>query len=96
MGTKLRVDICNLRVLMVSPEYPPMQGGVGRYCKKLVNALKMEGTEVLVVRNRSGDGDLHGIYPTNRNTSQVLLRLEQEIKPDLVHVQYEHGLYGRL
>ena len=30
-----------------------MQGGVGRYCKKLVNALKMEGTEVLVISNIS-------------------------------------------
>ncbi len=94
MGTKLWVDFYNLRVLMVSSEYPPMQGGVGRYCKKLVNALRMEGTEVLVISNRSGDGDFDGISPTNLNTSQVLLRLEQEIKPDLVHVQYEHGLYG--
>jgi glycosyltransferase involved in cell wall biosynthesis len=79
---------------MISTEYPPMQGGVGRYCNDLVNSLRKLGTEVLVVSNKFGGGDLDGISPTNLNNSQVLLRLEKEIKPDLIHVQYEPGLYG--
>ncbi len=79
---------------MVSTEYPPMQGGVGRYSKKLVDALRDQGVEVLVICNEDGAGDLKGISPSNKNNSQILLRLVREIKPDLIHVQYEHGLYG--
>ena len=79
---------------MVSTEYPPMQGGVGRYCKKLVDALREQDIEVLVLCNEDGGGDLKGISPTNKNNSKVLIKIVKEIKPDLVHVQYEHGLYG--
>lgn len=79
---------------MVSTEYPPMQGGVGRYCKKLVDTLRDQGVEVLVICNEEGAGDLKGISPSNQNNSEVLLRLVRETKPDLVHIQYEHGLYG--
>ena len=79
---------------MVSTEYPPMQGGVGRYCKNLVDALREQDVEVLVICNEEGAGDLKGISPSNQNNSQVLLRLVEETKPDLVHIQYEHGLYG--
>ena len=79
---------------MVSTEYPPMQGGVGRYCEKLVNALKAEGIEVLVICNEEGAGDLKGISPSNKQNSQVLIKLVSETKPDLVHIQYEPGLYG--
>lgn len=71
-----------------------MQGGVGRYSKKLVDALRDEGVDVLVICNEDGAGDLKGISPYNKNNSQILLRLVKEIKPDLIHVQYEHGLYG--
>ena len=40
---------------MVSTEYPPMQGGVGRYCKKLVDCLRKKDLEILVVSNEHGD-----------------------------------------
>jgi len=71
-----------------------MQGGVGRYCKNLVNSLRNEDLEVLVVCNELGEGDFSGISPYNTNNSEVLLRLVKEVEPDLVHVQYEQGLYG--
>jgi len=38
----------NLRILMVSPEYPPINGGVGRYTYNLVNELKRQGLDVYV------------------------------------------------
>ena len=79
---------------MVSTEYPPMQGGVGRYCKNLVNSLRKEGLELLVVCNECGEGDFSGISPCNTNNSEVLLRLVKDVQPDIVHVQYEQGLYG--
>lgn len=79
---------------MISTEYPPMQGGVGRYCKKLVDSLKNEGMQVFVVCNKDGKGDYDGISPKNQDNSNVLLKIVKEVEPDVVHVQYEHGLYG--
>ena len=84
----------NLKVLMISTEYPPMQGGVGGYCKKLVDSLRREGVQVFVVCNEDGNGDLNGISPKNQDNSKVLLNIVKEVEPDVVHVQYEHGLYG--
>ena len=84
----------NLKILMVSTEYPPMQGGVGRYCKKLVDSLRNQDVEVRVVCNEDGQGDYLGISPLNPDNSNILLKIVEEYQPDLVHVQYEPGLYG--
>ena len=79
---------------MISTEYPPMQGGVGRYSEKLVDSLRSEGIQVFVVCNEDGKGEFNGISPNNDDNSKVLLKIVKEVEPDVVHVQYEHGLYG--
>src|SRR5918998_4195798 len=86
-----------MKVLMVCTEYPPMRGGVGRYTANLVQALSttVEGIEVDVVCNEDGNGEFRGISPTNERNSDVLLRIvEEQSRPDVVHVQFEPGLYG--
>jgi glycosyltransferase involved in cell wall biosynthesis len=85
-----------MKVLMVSTEYPPMRGGVGRYAAKLVQALRStgEGIEVDVICNEDGRGEFSGISPSNERNSEVLLKIVQESRPDIVHVQFEPGLYG--
>ena len=83
-----------LRILMVSPEYPPINGGVGRYTYNLVNELVGQGLEVHVVCDSRGNGDYTGLSPNNMHNSQILLDLVNKIKPDIVHTQYEPGLYG--
>src|SRR5215216_147560 len=85
-----------MKVLMVSTEYPPMRGGVGRYAAKLVQALRStgEGIEVDVICNEDGSGEFSGISPRNERNSDVLLKIVQESGPDIVHVQFEPGLYG--
>jgi glycosyltransferase involved in cell wall biosynthesis len=86
-----------MKVLMVSTEYPPMRGGVGRYTSKLVQALRKtgDGIEVDVVCNEEGDGEFKGISPTNERNSDVLIKIvEEQSRPDVVHVQFEPGLYG--
>lgn len=60
---------------MISPEYPPINGGVGRYTYNLVQELKGTGSRCLY-------------------NSEILLNLVDKIKPDIVHIQYEPGLYG--
>jgi len=84
-----------MRILMVTTEYPPMQGGVGRYTKNLVTALRNIGIhDVYVVCNEKGAGDFFGLEPNNKHNSDVLLELVDKLHPDLVHVQHEPGLYG--
>ena len=84
----------NLTILMVSTEYPPMLGGVGRYTLNLTRALRKLGNTVYVVCNKNGDGDFFGLYPFNKNNSEILLEIVYKVKPDVVHIQFEHGLYG--
>jgi glycosyltransferase involved in cell wall biosynthesis len=80
--------------LIVSPEYPPINGGVGRYTYNLVQELKRQGLEVYVACDNRGNGDYTGLSPTNIRNSEILLDLVNKIKPDVVHIQYEPGLYG--
>jgi len=82
------------KVLMVSTEYPPIPGGVGRYTSNLVKALKEIGVEVYVLCNEKGNGDFFGLDPLNENNSQVILDVINTLRPDIVHIQLEHGLYG--
>jgi glycosyltransferase involved in cell wall biosynthesis len=79
---------------MVSMEYPPMAGGIGRYSANLTNALRKSGIEVIVISDEKGNGDYKGISPKNKSTSEILLKFVTEIKPDIVHMQFEPGLYG--
>ena len=85
-----------MKVLMVSTEYPPMRGGVGRYTANLVQALRStgEGIEVDVVCSEDGSGEFRGISPSNERNSDVLVKIVEESRPDIVHVQFEPGLYG--
>ena len=79
---------------MVSTEYPPMPGGVGRYTRNLSHSLKKFGVEVYVLCNKRGEGDFSGLDASNKENSDLLLKVVSELRPDIVHVQLEHGLYG--
>jgi glycosyltransferase involved in cell wall biosynthesis len=79
---------------MVCTEYPPMQGGVGRYTHNLVKSLRSNGIDVIVVSSSDGSGDYTGILPCNKRNSEVLLKLVKKINPNIIHVQHEFGLYG--
>jgi glycosyltransferase involved in cell wall biosynthesis len=83
-----------MRVLMVSPEYPPISGGVGRYTSNLVNAIKKLDCEVLVLCDEKGIGNYKGVSPSNVNNSDIILKVIDDVKPDIVHIQFEPGLYG--
>jgi glycosyltransferase involved in cell wall biosynthesis len=84
----------NFRILMISPEYPPINGGVGRYTYNLVHELKRQGVDVYVACDSRGNGDFVGLSANNMHNSEILLSLVDQIKPDIVHIQYEPGLYG--
>lgn len=83
-----------LNVLMVSPEYPPMPGGVGRYTSNLTRGLLGMGLEVQVACDKVADGEFPLLSQSNKDNSKVLLDLVNKTEPDIVHIQYEPGLYG--
>ena len=83
-----------MRILMVSPEYPPISGGVGRYTSNLVNAIRKLECEVLVLSDEKGDGNYKGISPSNVDNSDIILKVVDDVQPDIVHIQFEPGLYG--
>ena len=94
MNTNFEGSTVFPRILMVCTEYPPMQGGVGRYTHNLTTALRKIGFDVQVVCNRLGDGNFFGLSPSNSDDSNVILQLVDKIRPDIVHLQYEQGMYG--
>jgi len=79
---------------MVCTEYPPMQGGIGRYVYNLVKSLCSKGIEVKVISNSDGKGDYTGLSPFSKNNSEVLYEVVQKLHPDIVHIQHEQGLYN--
>ena len=83
-----------LSILLVSPEFPPMSGGIGRYTYNLKKNLTEMGLTVQVVCDERGSGEFSGIAQHNERNSEILLDLVDKINPDVVHVQYEPGLYG--
>ena len=83
-------------VLMVCTEYPPMQGGIGRYTHNIVETLRAHwGIKINVLSNADGkEADFKGLSPFAENNSEVIYELVQKLKPDIVHVQHDHGLYN--
>jgi glycosyltransferase involved in cell wall biosynthesis len=79
---------------MVCTEYPPMQGAAGWITAHLTKALRKSGLDVYIACNEYGDGDFYGLSPTNKQNSEVLLRIVNELEPDIIHIQFEAGLYG--
>lgn len=88
------INKSTLKILMISTEFPPIPGGVGRYTKNLTDGLKKIGIKVSVLCNEKGKGDFIGIDPKNENNSKIIFDVLDEYDPDLVHIQLEHGLYG--
>jgi glycosyltransferase involved in cell wall biosynthesis len=106
-----------MKVLVVSGEYPPMKGGVGRYTFNLVHALaKKPDVEVSVAIGADAAAltsdpsqDTNDVTTTTTTTttttyrgiirkgdkrnSDRILQIVSEIKPDVVNIQYERGLY---
>jgi glycosyltransferase involved in cell wall biosynthesis len=88
-----------LRVLFVTGEFPPMQGGVGDYTKEIGLALHDLGCEVEVLAPTQA-GPVPGL--TVQSIVErwdwrcwgILLDLVRTRKPDVVHVQYQAAAYA--
>jgi glycosyltransferase involved in cell wall biosynthesis len=96
-----------MKILVISGEYPPMKGGVGRYTKNLVQAIANKsdvevsvaiGADAAVTSDPSQDSNNVTIYrgvirKGDKRNSDRILQIVSQIKPDVVNIQYERGLY---
>src|SRR5215207_4199440 len=102
-----------MKVLVVSGEYPPMKGGVGRYTKNLVHAIAKKpdvevsvaiggGAEAAAALTSDPSHDRDNVTSTiyrgtirkgDKRNSDRILQMVSDIKPDVVNIQYERGLY---
>jgi polysaccharide biosynthesis protein PslF len=96
-----------MRILFITGEYPAMQGGVGDYTRQLGQALGALGVDVHVLTDANAGGD-HLRAPTDAYEPTVYpeidasgwqlwgrtLHLSQQLRPDVVHIQYQSAAYG--
>ena len=88
-----------MKVLFITGEFPPMQGGVGDYTRELGLALGDLGCEVEVATSIQA-GPVAGleIHPVveqwNWGSWRILLDLVHRSRPDVVHIQYQAAAYA--
>ncbi len=78
---------------MVSYRYNPIKGRIGSYTYNLVKNLQKMGIDVKVVSGTNEEGDITELS-TSTDNSRILYNVSQKIRPDIVHIQLEDGLYG--
>jgi glycosyltransferase involved in cell wall biosynthesis len=91
-----------MRVLLVTGEYPPMQGGVGDYTRELAIAFAKNGLDVHVFTRMSDRPPASHLGIETHVSSGgwnwlTLLRARQlvnDINPDAVQIQYQAAAYG--
>ncbi|NLD43202.1 MAG: glycosyltransferase family 4 protein [Chloroflexi bacterium] len=91
-----------LRVLLVTGEYPPMQGGVADYTRILGEEMAAQGAEVHVLTSPEGRGPAGSpvtVHATMkdwgwRSLRAALKRLRAEVRPDVVNIQYQTAAYA--
>ena len=90
-----------MRVILLSAEYPPREGGVGDYTRRLALALCGEGQEVSILTSAGtsgAPGDPLQVYPRVANWGwgclPAISRHLHECRPAVLHLQYQTGAYG--
>src|SRR5258708_9887917 len=89
-----------LRVLHLSPEYPPVIGGIGDHVDWLTRELSRQGLDVRVLTSPRSAGYKPGDVAVSATVErwdgrlrQTLAREVATFKPDLVHIHYQQLMY---
>ena len=88
-----------MKVLLLTGEFPPMQGGVGDYTASLAAALEQRGVSCSIVTGAGrGVRPAHNVCPEMPGWGfrdwSILSGLIGRLRPDIVHVQYQTAAYG--
>ncbi len=89
-----------MKIAWVS-SWPPRHCGIATYSSELVDALRDAGNDIHVVCHtdggKPGEKKVHPIIDTNQvGWDEKLYEKIGEIKPDIIHIQHEFGLYRTL
>ncbi len=90
-----------MRILLVTGEFPPMQGGVGDYTHRLARAFVDRRVEVHVATGRASrpPGEetapiaLHAVASWRYGAWRAVERMSEQIQPDVVLIQYQSAAY---
>ena len=98
-----------MRVLFITGEFPPMQGGVGDCTNEIAQGLAALGVEVSVLTSTQAVGGLAvaqfatvksavSVLPVisnwNWSSLHAIRKVCRELNPDIVHIQYQTGAFG--
>ncbi len=92
-----------MRILIVTGEFPPMQGGVGDYSDRLAHALAAQQVEVHVLTGTSAGAPAaaaatpftrHHVPGWRYGSWQVVQRVSEQVQPDVLLIQYQSAAYG--
>ncbi len=88
-----------MRLLLVTGEFPPMQGGVGDYTNEIAKGFASCGVQVGVLTSaRANDQHPFPVLPLvdvwNWSSLRLVAKRVREFAPDVVHIQYQTGAYG--
>lgn len=94
-----------MRVLFITGEFPPMQGGVGDCTNEIAQALSRRGLDVSVLTSVN-ENAVHDSQTAPLNILRTLphwgwsqrsaiLKTIASLQPDIVHIQYQTGAFGQ-
>ena len=90
------------RVLFITGEFPPMQGGVGDCTNEIAKELATRGAVVQVLTSAQTSNAIRNSQFTIRpiiqkwdwSSLRAIARVAREFAPDIVHIQYQTGAFG--
>ncbi|HEX7593004.1 MAG TPA: glycosyltransferase family 4 protein [Anaerolineae bacterium] len=91
-----------MRILFLTGEFPPMQGGVGDCTNEIAKGLAALGVQVQVLTSTQAGYAIRyspfAINPVIRkwdwSSLGVITRVAREFAPDVIHIQYQTGAFG--
>ncbi len=94
-----------MRVLFITGEFPPMQGGVGDCTNEIARALSRRGVNVAVLTTRLTNPEaalqnakfeiLYAMPHWGWSQRSVVLKTIAALRPDIAHIQYQTGAFGQ-
>ena len=92
--------MAELRVLFITGEFPPMQGGVGDCTNEIAKGLAAQGVDVCMVTSRRASGGTWSIpvdpivEDWDWSSYRVLTSAIHDFDPQIIHIQYQTGAFG--
>ena len=92
-----------MRVLFITGEFPPMQGGVGDCANEIAHGLAACGANVRVLTSAHARSDamrdsVFAIYPIvekwDWSSWRLIWNTYDQFNPDIIHIQYQTGAFG--